>query len=474
MAEYKRKKSRILIVGAGEAGEMIAREILAHPEERYILVGFLDDDPKKQGRYIFGIKVLGSINDLPDVVSDERIDEVLVAIPTASGETIRKIANLCNRAGVEFRILPGYFSIIYGDAHMTQFKEIDVEDLLRREPIDLDIESISSYIKGKRIMITGAGGTIGSELCRQLASFKPSLLILLGHGENSIYNIELEMKLRSDSSKVETVIGDIQDSMRMDDVIKRTKPNIVFHTAAHKHVELMEKNPLEAIKNNVIGTMNLIEASKKYGVEKFILISTDKAVNPICMMGATKKVAEYLVQIANKNSKTDFITVRFGNVLGSRGSVVEMFKKQIEVGGPITITHPDMERYFMTISEAVQLVIQATAIGSAGDILVLDVGEPIKIVDLAKDLISLYGRNPKSIKIDYIGIRKREKLCEELFSQDEEIKPTRIPEIRIAVPPKIDETYLIERINRLVEKSISMDYEGVIEEVKALIPTYKR
>ncbi|OQX91308.1 MAG: hypothetical protein B6D57_00285 [Candidatus Coatesbacteria bacterium 4484_99] len=256
MAEYKRKKSRILIVGAGEAGEMIAREILAHPEERYILVGFLDDDPKKQGRYIFGIKVLGSINDLPDVVSDERIDEVLVAIPTASGETIRKIANLCNRAGVEFRILPGYFSIIYGDAHMTQFKEIDVEDLLRREPIDLDIESISSYIKGKRIMITGAGGTIGSELCRQLASFKPSLLILLGHGENSIYNIELEMKLRSDSSKVETVIGDIQDSMRMDDVIKRTKPNIVFHTAAHKHVELMEKNPLEAVKNNVMGTMN--------------------------------------------------------------------------------------------------------------------------------------------------------------------------------------------------------------------------
>jgi len=476
MAELMKKKAkkRILIVGAGEAGIMIAREVLAHPEEMYILVGFLDDDKEKQGKEVSGVKVLGKINDIPNIVADERIDDIFVAIPTASGKLIRKIAHLCETANVEFRILPGIFNIIYGDAHMTQFREIDLEDLLRREPIDLDIKSISSYIKGKRILITGAGGTIGAELVRQLTSFEPELLILLGHGENSIYNIELEMRLKYEASNIETIIGDIQDALRMDDVIGTYKPNIVFHTAAHKHVELMEKNPIEAVKNNVIGTMNLIEASKKHKVEKFILISTDKAVNPICVMGSTKKIAEMLVQVANKKSHTDFITVRFGNVLGSRGSVVEMFKKEIEMEGPITITHPDMERYFMTISEAVQLVIQATAIGSGGDILVLDVGEPIKIVDLAKDLILLSGKYTNSIEIKYIGIREREKLCEELFSQDEEIKPTSIPEIRIAVPLPIDEKYLMEKVSTLIQKTKSMDKDGVVREIKTLIQTYDR
>ncbi|MGQ9706704.1 MAG: polysaccharide biosynthesis protein [bacterium] len=470
----RKAKKRTLIVGAGEAGRMIAREVLAHPEERYILVGFLDDDPKKQGKEISGLRVLGKIDDIPIVVADERIDEVLVAIPVASGKLIRKIAHLCETANVDFRILPGIFNIIYGDAHITQFREIDLEDLLRREPIDLDIESISSYIRGKIILITGAGGTIGAELARQLTSFEPKLLILLGHGENSIYNIELEMRLKYEVSNFETIIGDIQDALRMDEIIGTYKPNIVFHTAAHKHVELMEKNPIEAVKNNVIGTMNLIEASKKHKVDKFILISTDKAVNPICIMGSTKKIAEMIVQISNKNSHTDFITVRFGNVLGSRGSVVEMFKKQIEMDGPITITHPDMERYFMTISEAVQLVIQATAIGSGGDILVLDVGEPIKIVDLAKDLVLLSGRYSNSIEIKYIGIREREKLREELFSSDETIKPTSIPEIRIAVPSQIDQDFLMKRVSVLVEKARKMDTEGVIKEIKAIIPSYER
>jgi FlaA1/EpsC-like NDP-sugar epimerase len=472
---YRRyiKKQRVLLVGAGEAGRMITREITSHPEDKYIPVGLLDDDKTLLGEKFSGVEVLGSIDDLPSVVDEFNVEEVLITIPSASGQLIRKITELCNKAKVSYRILPGIFSIVYGDARIEQIRDVEVEDLLRREPINLDIEKIASFIEGKRIFITGAGGSIGSELCRQLASFEPESLMLLGHGENSIYNIEMELNLNFPRVFHQPIIGDIRDRDKIDFIFRTYKPELVFHTAAHKHVELMEKNPAEAVKNNIEGTKILAELTDKYNVSRFVLISTDKAVNPTCTMGATKKVAEWIVQMIDDESDTRFITVRFGNVLGSRGSVIEMFKKQIDMGGPLTITDTKMKRYFMTISEAVQLVIQATSIGEGGDVLILEVGEPMSIISLAKELIHLSGKNEDEVPIKYIGRRKGEKLCEVLIGDDEEEEQTEINEIRKALPPLIDEQFLHNEIEALIKLAHNMDIQGLKKRIAKIIPTYE-
>jgi len=479
MAKPKKKdrsdgKQRVLIIGAGEAGTMIGREIVGYPEGIFNLVGFLDDDTKKWGTEIRGRPVFGEIKKLPRVVEEEDIDEVLITIPSASGNLIRKITDLCDLVQVKYRILPGIFAIIYGDAYVRQIREVEVEDLLKRDPINLDLRSISSSIRGKKILITGAGGSIGSELCRQVANFGPELLILLGHGENSIYNVQLELNLTYHHIPFIPVIGDIRDLDKMRSLFKEIRPQIIFHTAAHKHIDLMEQNPEEAVKNNIIGTKNLAELAGEYNAERFVLISTDKAVNPVCVMGATKKIAELIVYTTNnKYPETNFITVRFGNVLGSRGSVVGMFKQQLESDEPLTITHPDMERYFMTIFESVQLVIQATAIGDGGDILILEMGEQVKILDLAHDLIRLGGRSEEDVPIKFIGIRKGERLREELFSEDEELIPTPIKEIKMARPPSFDHEKTTKQIDEIIASANTMKIDAMIDQIKELIPTYK-
>lgn len=472
---YRRyiRKKRVLLIGAGEAGRMIGKEIVSHPEDKYIPVGYLDDDETLRDEEFYGIEILGQINQLPEIVEEYQVEEVLITIPTASGQLIRRITELCNLAEVSYRILPGIFSIVYGDARIEQIRDVEVEDLLRRDPINLDIEKISSFIEGKTILITGAGGSIGSELCRQLASFKPDDLILLGHGENSIYNIDLELSLNFSDVSHKVFIGDIQDYKKVDYILKETRPELVFHTAAHKHVELMERNPAEAVKNNVLGTRIISGLADKYDVDRFVLISTDKAVNPTCIMGATKKMAEWIVQTADRVSDTRFITVRFGNVLGSRGSVVEMFKKQIEMGGPLTITDKRMKRYFMTISEAVQLVIQATSIGDGGDILILEVGEPIAITSLAMELIRLSGKREEEVPFEFIGKREGEKLCEELVGDDEIEEPTVIPEIRKAIPPEMDMEYIDEKIAKLIGLADEMKVDEVRDMISDMVTTYQ-
>jgi FlaA1/EpsC-like NDP-sugar epimerase len=469
-----RGKQRVLIIGAGEAGTMIGREIVGYPEGIYDLVGFLDDKGEKWDTTICDRKVLGSIERLPQVVKDEHIDEVLITIPSASGNLIRQISDLCDLVKVKYRILPGVFAIIYGDAHIHQIRDVEVEDLLKRDPINLDLESISSSILNKRLLITGAGGSIGSELCRQIAGFGPEFLVLLGHGETSIYNIELELKLTYHHPSITPVIGDIRDLNKLRSIFAEYRPHIVFHTAAHKHIDLMEANPEESVKNNIMGTRNLAQLAGEFGVERFVFISTDKAVKPVCIMGATKKIAELIVYMANeKYPETNFITVRFGNVLGSRGSVVEIFKHQLECDEPLTITHPDMQRYFMTIFEAVQLVIQAAAIGQGGDILILDMGEQVKIIDLAHDLIRLSGRVVESANIKYVGIRKGERLREELFNENEQLIPTPIKEIKMVRPEPFNHL----KVNRLVDKIITcaqaMEIDAMLAHIKELVPTYQ-
>jgi FlaA1/EpsC-like NDP-sugar epimerase len=466
-------KQRVLIVGAGEAGTMIGREIAGYPEGIYDLVGFLDDDSEKWETTIYDRKVFGSIKKLPKVVKDQHIDEVLITIPSASGALIRQVSDLCDSVKVKYRILPGIFAIIYGDAHIHQIRDVEVEDLLKRDPITLDLDSISSSILNKRILITGAGGSIGSELCRQIAGFGPELLVLLGHGETSIYNIDLELRLTYHHPPITTVIGDIRDFNKLRSIFAEYRPHIVFHTAAHKHIDLMEANPEESVKNNILGTRNLAQLAGEFGVERFVFISTDKAVKPVCIMGATKKIAELIVYMANeKYPKTNFITLRFGNVLGSRGSVVEIFKHQLESDEPLTITHPDMQRYFMTIFEAVQLVIQAAAIGQGGDILILDMGDQVKIVDLANDLIRLSGRAEELANIKYVGIRKGERLREELFNDSEQLIPTPIKEIKMVRPESFDHLKVNQLVDKIIACAQEMNLNAMLAYIKELVPTY--
>ncbi|AIK39250.1 3-beta hydroxysteroid dehydrogenase/isomerase family protein [Bacillus pseudomycoides] len=416
----KTDKARTLIVGAGSAGAMIVRQLQKSHEAHLEAVAFVDDDLRKQRLEIYNIPVVGTREDIQRVVDRYQIEHIIIAIPSLSRKEVNGIFEACTKTKAKTQIVPMLEDILDGKVSVNEFRDVQVEDLLGREPVKLDDADIGEKITGKTILVTGAGGSIGSELCRQVMKFKPGKIVLLGHGENSIYTIEMELRsLYKDSIEITTEIADVQDRNKMFEVMKKHNPYIVYHAAAHKHVPLMERNPEEAVKNNIIGTKNVAEASATFGINTFVMVSTDKAVNPTSVMGATKRIAEMIVQHMDTVSNTRFVAVRFGNVLGSRGSVIPLFKKQIQKGGPVTVTHPDMIRYFMTIPEASRLVIQAGSLAKGGEIFVLDMGEPVKIVDLAKNLIKLSGYQVEDIGIKFSGIRPGEKLFEELLTDNE-------------------------------------------------------
>lgn len=412
----------VLIVGAGDAGEMIERELGRNPQLNLRAVGFVDDDVLKHKMEIHGVPVLGGLADLDSLIPAHRIQQVIIAMPTAPGSVIREVSLRCERLGVETKTVPGIYELVDGTVTINQLRAVQIEDLLRREPVQTDVAAVDELIKGQRVLITGGGGSIGSELCRQVWRCRPSHLILLGHGENSIFEIYHEMRhLGAAAEAVTAVIADVRFPDRLQTVFAETQPDIVFHAAAHKHVPLMELNPAEAVTNNVMGTHNLVNAALAANVARFVMVSTDKAVNPTSVMGASKRAAELLVHQAAQQSGKAYVVVRFGNVLGSRGSVVLTFKQQIAAGGPVTVTDPGMTRYFMTIPEAVQLVLQAAVLGSGGEVFVLDMGQPVKIVDLARDLIELSGLEVgQDIDIVFTGLRPGEKLFEELFLEGED------------------------------------------------------
>lgn len=416
----KQKVNRTLIIGAGSAGTMVARQLRNNHETPLNPVAFIDDDPNKQNLHILGIPVVGSSSDIPMIVGNLQVDSIVIAIPSLSKGKLNRIFTECAKTNAKTQIMPRIEDIVLGNISVNQFRDVMVEDLLGRDPVALDMDSISESISGKAILITGAGGSIGSEICRQVCRFAPRKLVLVGHGENSIYQIDRELRNKYKGTiEIIPVIGDIQDRKRMFEIFKIHSPKVVYHAAAHKHVPLMEFNPREAVKNNILGTKNVAEAADDSGVETFVLISSDKAVNPTNVMGATKRIAEMVIQQLANKSFTKFVAVRFGNVLGSRGSVIPLFKKQIQEGGPVTVTHPEMTRYFMTIPEASRLVIQAGALAKGGEIFVLDMGEPVKILDLAKNLIKLSGYTEEDIGIKFTGIRPGEKMFEELLNQAE-------------------------------------------------------
>ena len=427
------KLKKFLIIGAGNAGEALLREIHRMPVEQYDVIGFIDDDPAKQGMSIHGIPVLGGVDQLPQICKEQEIDEIAIAMPSATAKQMRRVVQICEGAKIRFRTVPSVADIASGKFRVSQIRDVDINDLLGREAIQLDLDMIEQYIKGKVILVTGAGGSIGSEMCRQVCYFAPKHLLLLEQAENALFFIDRDLRANFPQVSMELLICDITDKKRVEQIFERFKPEVVIHAAAHKHVPLMEANPGEAIKNNVVGTKTVADAADRFGAGSFVMISTDKAVNPTSIMGSSKRIAELYIQYLGKTSKTHFVTVRFGNVLGSNGSVVPIFKNQIAAGGPVTVTHPEMRRYFMTIPEASQLVLQAAAMGKkGGEIFVLDMGEPVKIVDLAKELITLSGFRPgEDIEIIFTGTRPGEKLFEELSIKGEDMVPTRHPKIGI-------------------------------------------
>jgi len=414
------KKKRALIIGAGSAGAMVARQLKHNEEGELYPVAFIDDDPQKHNLTVMGLPVLGGKEIIAEKIEELNIDHIIIAIPSLKKQDLNLIFNECKKTNAKTQIIPLLEDLMTGKVSVNDFRDVQVEDLLGREPVKLDSENIEKYIKDEVILVTGAGGSIGSEVCRQISKFAPKEIILLGHGENSIHSIELELKASyGQNITFTTEIADIQDRAKMFSIMKKRLPSVVFHAAAHKHVPLMERNPDEAVKNNVIGTKNVAEAADAANVSTFVMISTDKAVNPTSVMGATKRLAEMIIQNLDSRSNTRFVAVRFGNVLGSRGSVIPYFKEQIKKGGPVTVTHPEMIRYFMTIPEASRLVLQAGALARGGEIFVLDMGEPVKIVDLARNLIKLSGHSEDDIKIVFTGMRPGEKLYEELLNKEE-------------------------------------------------------
>jgi FlaA1/EpsC-like NDP-sugar epimerase len=430
--ETKTKK-RTLVIGAGSAGTMVVRQLLQNRDGDLKPVAFIDDDSRKHRLDILGIPVLGGSDVIEDVVKEMQIDNIVIAIPSLSKKELNNIFQECGKTKAKTQIMPMIEDLMVGKVSVNSFRDVQVEDLLGREPVELDSEKIAQNITGKVVLVTGAGGSIGSEICRQIVQFNPTKLILLGHGENSIYSIEMDLKTLFPTTLIEIVteIADVQDRNKMFNVMEKHRPHIVYHAAAHKHVPLMERNPEEAVKNNIFGTKNVAEAADTFGIETFVLVSSDKAVNPTNVMGATKRFAELVIQEIDRTSKTKFVAVRFGNVLGSRGSVIPLFTKQIQAGGPVTVTHPEMTRYFMTIPEASRLVIQASVLARGGEIFVLDMGEPVKIVDLAKNLIKLSGYSIDEIGISYSGIRPGEKMYEELLNENEVHSKQVFPKIHI-------------------------------------------
>jgi FlaA1/EpsC-like NDP-sugar epimerase len=478
LQEPAKTEKHILIIGAGEAGAMLLREMQANPGLGLLPVGFIDDDPTKLGMRIHNVPVLGARRDIPDIIRRDNIDEVIIAMPTVPGKVVREIMTICNDAGIKFRTIPGIYELLNGTVTVSEIREVRLEDLLRREPTTIDLEEVGGFLAGAGVLVTGAGGSIGAELCRQIAFHKPEQLILLGHGENSIFQIQLELTKSFPSLNILPIVADIRDRSRIERIMGMYHPTVIFHSAAHKHVPLMEYNPVEAITNNVIGTRNVATAALGHGLERFVLISTDKAVNPVSVMGASKRVAELLIQDIARRNEAIFVTVRFGNVLGSRGSVVPLFQRQIAQGGPVTVTHPEAKRFFMTIPEAVQLVIRSAAIGKGGEIFVLDMGEPTRVVDLAEDLIRLSGLEPgRDIDIVFTELRPGEKLCEELFFAYEKPRTTRHEKIFVAeVASEFDGEKLTESIIELEDLAHKMDVEGIKEKLKEIIspPTLGR
>jgi FlaA1/EpsC-like NDP-sugar epimerase len=420
---FRNTKTRlVLIAGAGDAGQIVARELLASDTISTRLFGYVDDNPDKNGTIIHGVRVWGPLDAIPVLAGEYNIEEVIIAMPKAPGSLIRKVVNACEDANISSKILPGVYKVLAGQANINRLRDVEVGDLLRREPVGINLDQIVKLLADKVVLITGGGGSIGSEMCAQIANCNPARLIVLGRGENSLYSLRNQIEKAGFSHlNFKLILADIRDQSRLESVFERYRPEIVYHAAAHKHVPLMEENVEEAVTNNIFGTWNLVQVSKKYDVEKFVFISTDKAVKPASVMGMTKRLAELIVRMAAAETNRPYLSVRFGNVLGSRGSVIPLFKRQIAMGGPVTVTHPDMERYFMTMSEATYLVLQASALGQNGDVFVLDMGEPISITDLARDMIELAGRQvDEDIKIVYTGIRPGERLSEHLFFDEED------------------------------------------------------
>ncbi|MBZ2175128.1 polysaccharide biosynthesis protein [Schnuerera sp. xch1] len=465
---------RIMIIGGGDAGAMVIREYNNHTQLNSKPVAIIDDDVKKQDLIIRGVPVLGRRDDIPRLAEEMEIDEVIIAIPSADRNEIREIVEVCRQTKCKLKILPGMYELIDGDVSIKKIRDVQIEDLLGRDEVRLNVEEISYYIKGKVVLVTGGGGSIGSELCRQIARFKPKELIILDIYENNAYEIQNELLRTHDDLNLKTVIASVRDKHRIDEIMEKENPEVVFHAAAHKHVPLMEDSPKEAIKNNVFGTLNIARSANEYGVKRFVMISTDKAVNPTNVMGASKRICEMIIQSINEISNTEFVAVRFGNVLGSNGSVIPLFKKQIEEGGPVTVTHPEVVRYFMTIPEAVRLVIQAGAMAKGGEVFVLDMGEPVKIMDLAKDLIKLSGFEPNvDIPIKIIGLRPGEKLFEELLLDEEGISSTEHNKIFIGKPTFFDYKLLLKYLNGLDDIIHNETDNDLKEYLENMVPTYK-
>ncbi len=465
--------TRMLVVGAGAGGELVVRELIHARMRHYQPVGFVDDNPAKKNVRIHGVRVLGTTDDINSIVLNNSIEEIVIAIPSASGRTIRNIISKCEKTEVKIKIIPEFQKILTGEITVKQLRDVSPEDLLGRETVSIDTKDVSDFIQDKVVLVTGAGGTIGSELTKQIIQFNPKLLVLWDYNENDTYFLKLELEDKYPYIKTQILIGDVKDVGLLKYAFTKFRPQIVFHSAAHKHVPLMEDNPVSAVKNNILATRNLIYAAEHYGVESFVMISTDKAVNPTSVMGASKRIAEMVIQSKAKDSKTKFIAVRFGNVIGSSGSVVPIFKQQIERGGPLTVTHPDVKRFFMTASEAAQLVLQAGAIGKGGEIFILDMGEQMRILDLARNLVTLSGLDPdKDIEIRFTGLRAGEKLYEETLLDIEHDKATKHDKIYMTQAADFPRRELHKDIKDLERLANVMDEKGIIKKIKKLIPAY--
>ncbi|SQB38880.1 capsular polysaccharide biosynthesis protein [Clostridium perfringens] len=466
---------KILIIGAGSCGQLIIEEIRKQNPIKQKVIGVIDDNPSKIGTYLRGIKILGNRNKIIAISEEKNVDLILIAMPSVDGKVKKEIIEICQSTRAKVKIIPGMYELIGGKVSLNRMRDIDLRDLLGREEVILDKQGIKDYIENKVVMVTGGGGSIGSELCRQIAKFSPKLLLILDIYENNAYELENEIISNFKNLKEKVLIASVREEKRLENIFNEYKPQVIFHAAAHKHVPLMERNPEEAIKNNVIGTLNVAECAHKYGAERFVLISTDKAVNPTNVMGASKRMCEMIIQAIDKNSNTEFVAVRFGNVLGSNGSVIPLFKKQIAKGGPVTLTHKKITRYFMLIPEAAQLVLQAGAYAKGGEIFVLDMGNPVLIYDLAKDLIKLSGFEPEvDIKIEITGLRPGEKLYEELLMDEEGLRKTSHEKIFIAKPGEYDFEMLKLGVNALKKIADLGDGETLKTALQFIVKTYKR
>jgi len=471
----KSDRKRVMIIGAGAAAAMVIKEMKSSNQSKYMPVVVIDDEPYKKGNNIMGIKVLGSREDIPTIAKEKDIETILIAIPTIDDDERSKILEICKTTSCKIEIIPGMYEIINGKVSLNQIRKVEIEDLLGRKAVVLDMEGISSYIHNKTIMVTGGGGSIGSELCRQILKFGPKQLIIFDIYENNAYDLQMELNYKYPKLDLKVLIGSVRDKLRLENVFEKYSPDIVFHAAAHKHVPLMEESPMEAIKNNVFGTYNVAECAHRFNVERFVMISTDKAVNPTNVMGATKRMCEMIIQSFDKISGTHFVAVRFGNVLGSNGSVIPLFKNQIAHGGPVTLTNKYITRFFMTIPEAAQLVLQSGAYAQGGEIFVLDMGKPVKIYDLAWDLIRLSGFEPnKDIKIEVTGLRPGEKLYEELLMSEEGLINTKHAKIFIGKPTFSDLDVIKERLAELAVIIEQDDVEALMVKIREIVPTYKR